>query len=433
MKKTGDFVLTEMAAGERLRCHMSCATLESHGNSDGSDLLVTSRTQVAIIGAGPAGLMLGQLLHLQGIDSVILERHSRQYVVERVRAGVLEQGTVDLMREVGVGDRLAREGLRHDGLYLAFAGARHRIDMAELTGGRAITIYGQNEVVHDLIEARLATGRPLHFDSEGVSVHDLESQTPKVRFRRDGTDQEIACDIIAGCDGFHGICRASILPSRLRLYERVYPFGWLGILAEAPPSSPELVYSLHDHGFALFSMRSPKVTRLYLQCAPDEDVSQWSDDRIWAELRTRLATDDGWRPNEGPILQKGVTGMRSFVAEPMRFGRLFLAGDAAHIVPPTGAKGLNLAMADVFRLSAALAEFYRSGQMHLVDRYSERALSRTWRAQRFSWWMTSMLHRSDSDNPFDHRRQLAELEYLVSSRAAMTSLAESYTGMPFDA
>jgi p-hydroxybenzoate 3-monooxygenase len=396
-------------------------------------LFVPSRTQVGIVGAGPAGLMLGHLLHLQGIDSVILEKRSRQYVIERVRAGVLEQGTVDLMREVGVGERLVREGLRHDGIYLAFNGVRHRIDMAELTGGRAITIYGQNEVVQDLIDARVTSGRPLHFEVEDVSVDDLESQTPSVRFKTDGAAHELACDVVAGCDGFHGICRASIPASRLRLYERVYPFGWLGILAEAAPSSDELVYSLHDDGFALFSMRSPHVTRLYLQCSPDEDVSRWTDERIWSALRTRLATDDGWRPNEGPILQKGVTGMRSFVVEPMRFGRLFLAGDAAHIVPPTGAKGLNLALADVYRLSRALAAFYQSGSEQLLDRYSERALSRTWRAQRFSWWMTSMLHRSDSDNPFDHRRQLAELEYLVSSRAAMTSLAENYTGTPFDA
>ena len=273
----------------------------------------------------------------------------------------------------------------------------------------------------------------MHFEVEDVSVHDLESSTPRVRYLKDGTAHEITCDIVAGCDGFHGICRQAIPASRLRLYERVYPFGWLGILAEAAPSSHELVYSLHANGFALFSMRSAQVTRLYLQCAPDEDLSQWSDERIWAELGTRLATDDGWRPNVGPIFQKGVTGMRSFVAEPMRFGRLFLAGDAAHIVPPTGAKGLNLAMADVYRLAGALARFYRSGSEELLDHYSARALARTWRAQRFSWWMTSMLHQSDSSNPFDHRRQLAELEYLVSSRAAMTSLAESYTGAPFEA
>jgi p-hydroxybenzoate 3-monooxygenase len=323
--------------------------------------------------------------------------------------------------------------MRHDGIYLAFDGVRHRIDMAELTGGRAITIYGQNEVVHDLIEARIASGRPLHFEAEDVTVYDLDSDTPRIRFRHSGNPHELHCDVIAGCDGFHGVCRPSFPSNRVRVYERVYPFGWLGILAEAAPSSNELVYSLHEHGFALFSMRSSHVTRLYLQCAPDEDVAGWSDDRIWSELMTRLSTVDGWKPNEGKIFQKGVTGMRSFVAEPMRFGRLFLAGDAAHIVPPTGAKGLNLAMADVYRLSHALVDLYTTGSSARLDRYSERALARTWRAQRFSWWMTSMLHRLDSDNPFDHRRQRAELEYLVSSRAAMTSLAESYTGAPFDA
>ena len=393
---------------------------------------MTSRTQVGIVGAGPAGLMLGQLLHLQGIDSVILENRSRQYVVERVRAGVLEQGTVDLMREVGVGERLAREGLRHDGIYLAFDRMRHRIDMAGLTGGRAITIYGQNEVVHDLIEARLTTGRPLHFEVEDVSVHDLESHTPRIRFQKGGTAHEITCDVIAGCDGFHGICRPTIPASRLRLYERVYPFGWLGILAEAAPSSHELVYSLHANGFALFSMRSPHVTRLYLQCAPDEDVSRWSDERIWAELGTRLATDDGWRPNEGPIFQKGVTGMRSFIAEPMQYGRLFLAGDAAHIVPPTGAKGLNVAVADVRVLARAIAEYFASGTEDLLDSYSQTCLKRVWRAERFSWWMTSMLHRFPVHDGFQQRLQRSELDYVVSSRAAAASLAENYVGLPFD-
>jgi p-hydroxybenzoate 3-monooxygenase len=396
---------------------------------------VPHRTQVAIVGAGPAGLMLGHLLHRQDIDSIILENRSRQHVIERVRAGVLEQGTVDLMTDVGVGERLAREGMRHDGLSLAFDGARHRIDMAALTGGRAITIYGQNEVVRDLIDARLATDRPVYFDVADVAIGELQSSTPSVRFRRDGATEHIACDLIAGCDGFHGICRPSIPSDRLRIYERVYPFGWLGILAEAPPSSDELVYSLHERGFALFSMRSASVTRLYLQCAPDEDLEPWTDERIWAELGARLATSDGWRPNEGPILQKGVTGMRSFVSEPMRFGRLFLAGDAAHIVPPTGAKGLNLAMADVYRLSHAIAAFYRSGDERPLDVYSERALRRTWRAQRFSWWMTSMLHKQPGEAgeaAFDHRRQIAELEYLCSSRAAMTSLAESYAGTPFE-
>jgi p-hydroxybenzoate 3-monooxygenase len=393
---------------------------------------VTSRTQVAIVGAGPAGLMLGHLLHRQGIDSVIIENRSEQHVVERVRAGVLEQGTVDLMRETGTGHRLAREGLRHDGFHIAFEGRRHHIDMAGLTGGRAITIYGQNEVVKDLIEARRATGRPLFFDASGVGVADLDSRQPAVRFTADGANHELACDFIGGCDGFHGVCRPSIPADAIRIFERVYPFGWLGILADAPPSSSELVYSLHERGFALFSMRSTSITRLYLQCGHDEDVNDWNDERIWSELRIRLTTDDGWGPNEGPILQRGVTGMRSFVAEPMRYGRLFLAGDSAHIVPPTGAKGLNLAMADVYRLSHAIAECYRSGTERLLDCYSERAVRRTWRAQRFSFWMTSMLHQDSQRNPFDYRRQIADLEYLFSSRAAMTSLAESYAGAPFE-
>jgi p-hydroxybenzoate 3-monooxygenase len=388
-------------------------------------------TQVGIIGAGPAGLLLGQLLHLQGIDSVILENRDRHYVIERVRAGVLEQGTVDLMHEIGVGDRLAREGLRHDGLYLNVRGGRHHINLAELTGGRAVTVYGQSEVVKDLIDARLASGRPLLFEATYVSVHDVTSTRPTIRYRHDSEDVELACDFIAGCDGFHGICRPAIPASVMRIYERVYPFAWLGILAQAAPSCPELVYSLHENGFALYSMRSPSVTRLYLQCALDEDLAAWSDGRIWSELKTRLSNRDGWEPNAGPILQKGVTPMRSFVADPMQYGRLFLAGDAAHIVPPTGAKGLNLAAADVWRLSRALTGFYQSGAETDLQTYSERGLRRTWWAQRFSYWMTSTLHRSDSTNPFDHRRQEAELDYLVSSRAAMTSLAENYAGIPF--
>lgn len=389
------------------------------------------RTQVGIVGAGPAGLILGQLLHLRGIDSVILENRDRDYVVERVRAGVLEQGTVDLLHEMGTGDRLAREGLRHGGLYLAFDGHRHHVDMASLTGGRAITIYGQSEVVKDLLVARTSTGRPLHFDVSNLTVHDLDSDRPSVRYRANGEDCELLCDFIAGCDGFHGVCRPSIPSAAIRSYERVYPFAWLGILAEAAPSCPELVYSLHDHGFALFSMRSPQVTRLYLQCAVDEDLSAWSDDRIWSELVLRLRTSDGWQPREGPILQKGITPMRSFVADPMHYGRLYLAGDAAHIVPPTGAKGLNLAAADVWRLASAFAEFYESGTDNGLRTYTERGLRRTWWAQRFSWWMTSTLHRPDHDDAFDHRRQLAELDYLVHSKAAMTSLAESYVGIPF--
>ena len=389
------------------------------------------RTQVGIVGAGPAGLMLGHLLHLAGIDSIIIENRSQDYVIERVRAGVLEESTVELMVKNGVGSRLQREGMFHDGIYFNVFGKRRRIDMAALTG-RRITVYGQNEVVKDLIAARCRTGKLLQFEVSGVSVHDLESEQPRIRFSKDDTDCEIRCDFIAGCDGFHGICRGSIPPSHIQIYERVYPFGWLGILANAAPSSPELVYSLHERGFALFSMRSNAVTRLYLQCAPDEDIAQWSDDRIWDELHTRLKSDDGWKPNVGPITQKGVTGMRSFVAEPMRYGRMFLAGDAAHIVPPTGAKGLNLAMADVWRLSRAFVRYYELGCQELLDCYSEGCLRRVWRAQQFSWWMTSMLHRPDSGNPFDFRRQRAELEYVTNSRAAMTSLAENYVGLPFD-
>ena len=374
--------------------------------------------------------MLGHLLHLLGIESVIVEDRGRDHVIERVRAGVLEQGTVDLMNDVGVGARLNAEGLRHEGIYLAFGGERHRIDMARLTGGRAITVYGQNEVVKDLIAARKATARPLFFEAENVQVHDLASNAPRLTFAHDGADHDLRCDFIAGCDGFRGICRPSIPADQLRTYEREYRFAWLGILAEAPPSSDELVYSLNERGFALFSMRSQSVTRLYLQCAPDEDLAAWPDDRIWRELRTRLSTSDGWAPNEGPISQKGVTLMRSFVVEPMQYGNLFLAGDAAHIVPPTGAKGLNLAMADVWRLARAMGEFYKRGSRSLLGTYSSEGLRRTWRAQRFSFWMTSMLHRLDSDNPFDYRRQLADLEYLVSSDAAMTSLAENYVGVP---
>ena len=392
----------------------------------------STRTQVGIVGAGPAGLMLGHLLHLAGIDSVIVENRSQEHVVERVRAGVLEQGTVDLMDAVGVGDRLRREGMRHEGVHIRFGGTRHRIDLAALTGGRAITVYGQNEVVKDLIAARRGTGRPLFFDASDVSVHELETSRPRMRFVHDGSAHEIECDVIAGCDGFHGVCRPSIPSSRVMMYEREYPFAWLGILADAAPASDEIMYSLSERGFALFSMRSTTVTRLYLQCAPDEDLDLWSDDRIWSELIARLRTSDGWEPNVGPIVQKGITPMRSFVLEPMRYGRLFLAGDAAHIVPPTGAKGLNLAMADVKRLADACDDFFVRHDSRRLDDYSDRGLKRTWKAQRFSWWMTSMLHKQEGDNPFDYRRQLAELDYLTSSTAAMTSLAENYVGTRFD-
>jgi p-hydroxybenzoate 3-monooxygenase len=394
--------------------------------------MIRTRTQVAIVGAGPSGLMLGHLLHLHGIDSVILEDRTREHVIERVRAGVLEQGTVDLMHASGVGGRLAREGMRHEGIFISFGGRRHRIDMAGLTGGRAITIYGQNEVVKDLISARVAADRPLYFEVSDVAPLHTHEGTQEVRFTAGGVSHGVTCDFIAGCDGFHGVCRRSIPQPQIHVYERDYPFGWLGILAQAAPSSDELVYCTHDRGFALFSMRSQTITRLYLQCAPEEDLASWPDDRIWSELQARFANEEGWRPNEGPILQKGVTGMRSFVAEPMRFGRLFLAGDAAHIVPPTGAKGLNLAMADVSRLATALAEFYSSGRETLLSEYSTRGLRRAWRAQRFSWWMTTMLHRPDEESGFDRKRRLAELEYLVSSNAAMTSLAENYVGTAFD-
>jgi p-hydroxybenzoate 3-monooxygenase len=388
------------------------------------------RTQVGIVGAGPAGLVLSHLLHLQGIDSVVLENRSRQYCEERIRAGVLEWGTVDLLVQMGVGDRLKREGLVHHGIELRFGGRGHRIDFKDLTG-QAITVYGQHEVVKDLIKARLDAKGQILFEVEDVSVHDFETTSPRIRYTKANEAHEIRCDFIAGCDGFHGICRPSVPAGALTVYERIYPFGWLGILAEAAPSSEELIYAYHDRGFALHSMRSPHITRLYLQCSPDEDLALWPDDRIWAELQTRLAGDSDWQLTEGPILQKGVTGMRSFVVEPMQYRRMFLAGDAAHIVPPTGAKGLNLAVADVRVLARALKDFYPSGSTDLLDQYSAGCLRRVWRVQRFSWWMTSMLHRHEG-NPFDERRQLAELDYVTSSRAASQSLAENYVGLPMD-
>ena len=394
-------------------------------------MALSSRTQVGIIGAGPAGLVLSHLLHLQGIDSVVIENRSRQYVEERVRAGVLEQGTVDLLTRTGVGERLKAEGLVHRGIELRFGGRGHRIDFHDLADGKAIVIYAQAEVLKDLNNARLAAGGKVFFEVEDVSVHDFTSSHPRVRYRKDGNDYELACDFIAGCDGFHGICRPSIPHGVLTEYVREYPFGWLGILAEAPPSSEELIYTYHERGFALLSMRSPQISRLYLQCAPDEDIALWSDDRIWQELHLRLAAS-GWSLTEGTILQKGVTGMRSFVVEPMQYGRLFLAGDSAHIVPPTGAKGLNLAVADVQVLARALAGFYRTDQQSLLNEYSSTCLRRVWKVQRFSWWMTSMLHRFPDENPFDQRRQLAELDYVTSSRAASKSLAENYVGLPME-
>ena len=387
------------------------------------------RTQVGIVGAGPAGLLLAHLLHLNGIDSVVIENRSRDYVIDRVRAGVLEQGTVDLLIAMGVGAGVRRNGLRHGGVHISFQGQRHRIDFAELTGGKSITVYGQNEVVRDLIDARLTTSRPLYFECDEVAVHDL-CHSPRIRFQHEGDAHEIACDFIAGCDGFHGVCRPAIPEGELTVYERTYPFGWLGILAEAAPSSEELVYTCHARGFALFSMRSCSITRLYLQVPPDESIDHWPDEAIWDEILVRMRTSDGWQPTIGRVLQKSVTPMRSFVAAPMRYGRLFLAGDAAHIVPPTGAKGLNLAASDVLVLAGAFKDYYETGAQERLESYSATCLRRVWQAQRFSWWMTSLLHRFPEESPFDAQRRLADLDYVTSSRVAMASLAEQYVGLP---
>lgn len=390
------------------------------------------RTQVAIIGAGPAGLLLAQLLHLRGIESVVLEAKSRDYIEHRVRAGVLEHQSVDILNAAGAGERMMRESLRHGGVEIHFSGERHRIDFAALVG-RTVTIYGQQEVVKDLVALRVASGLPLHFEVEEVSVHGLQSDRPQVRFRTAAGEQVLECDFVAGCDGFHGVCRPGIPAGALQELERVYPFAWLGILAEVPPASDELIYANHERGFALLSMRSPTVSRLYIQCEPDEALEGWSDDRIWSELQARLATQDGFQLATGPILQKGVTPMRSFVAEPMQYGRLFLAGDAAHIVPPTGAKGMNLAIADVHVLSDALNHFYKghgAARRGKLDAYSATCLRRIWKVQRFSWWVTTLLHRSAADNAFDRRRQIAELEYLVTSHAAALTFAENYVGLP---
>ena len=389
------------------------------------------RTQVGIVGAGPAGLLLSQWLHLQGIESIILEDRSREYCESRIRAGVLEYGTAEMLTELGVGERMRREGLIHEGIYLRFRGRDHRIHFSELTNGKSITVYSQHEVVKDLIAARLNAGGQIHFEAKALSVHDLETTQPRIRFRKDSEVQDLECDFIAGCDGFHGICRPSIPSGALKTFENVFPFAWLGILARVPPSSEELVYTNHERGFALLSLRSPEISRLYLQCDPDEDISEWSDDRIWNELQMRLTTGDGWKLEQGPILQKGITAMRSFLVEPMQFGRMFLLGDAAHIVPPTGAKGLNLAAADVRVLAAALDAYYKLGRVDFLNSYSEMCLRRVWKVQRFSWWMTSMFHRSGAGEFFD-RVHLAELDYVTSSRAAATTLAENYVGLPFD-
>ncbi len=390
----------------------------------------TIRTQVGIIGAGPAGLTLAHLLHLQGIESVVLESHTREYVENRVRAGVLEQGTVEILRESGVGARMDREGLQHDGVELRFNGAGHRIDFKELTG-KSITIYAQQEVIKDLIAARLGYGAPICFEAEALRIADVHAQ-PRIFYRQDGVEHVVSCDFIAGCDGFHGICRPAIPADSLQVQERQYPFAWLGILARVPPASNELIYTYHERGFALMSMRSPEVSRLYLQCAPEEDIQNWPDDRIWEELRTRMATREGFALRDGPIFQKSITPMRGFVVEPMQHGKLFLLGDAAHIVPPAGAKGLNLAVADVRVMTRGLVDIYKRGKRDALADYSERCLKRVWKVQRFSAWMTAMLHRFENEDAFSHNLHLAELDYVTTSRAASTALAENYVGLPFD-
>jgi p-hydroxybenzoate 3-monooxygenase len=380
------------------------------------------RTQVGIVGAGPAGLLLAHLLHRRGIESVVLEDRSREYVEHRVRAGVLEQGSVDLLVDAGAGERLQRQGLVHHGIWLRFDGENHRIPLTELSGGRSITVYGQQEVVKDLIAARLDAGMPLLFEAEAIGV-DPDAGT--IRYRHAGEERELECDVIAGCDGFHGVCRDAI-EGVVTPFTREYPFAWLGVLAEVAPASDELIYAWNERGFALHSMRTPDISRLYLQCRPDEDLAGWPDDRIWSELQLRLGLDESFR---GPILEHGVTPMRSFVVEPMQSGRLFLAGDAAHIVPPTGAKGMNLAIADVAVLARALVSHLREGDATELKAYTETCLRRVWRAEHFSWWMTSMLHVGDHADDFDKRLQLSQLRYVTSSRAAATSLAENYVGL----
>jgi p-hydroxybenzoate 3-monooxygenase len=379
------------------------------------------RTQVGIVGAGPAGLLLAHLLHREGIESVVLEDRSREYVEHRVRAGVLEQGTVDTLVRSGVGERLQREGLVHHGIWLRFDGENHRIPLTELSGGRSITVYGQQEVVKDLIRARLDAGLPMLFEAEVVRV---DPTAGTIRYRHDGGEQRLECEVVAGCDGFHGVCRDAVATVTFA-FTRDYPFAWLGVLAEVPPASDELIYAWNERGFALHSMRTPEVSRLYVQCRPDDDLANWPDERIWEELQLRL----GLPGFEGPILERGITPMRSSVVEPMQHGRLYLAGDAAHIVPPTGAKGMNLAIADVRALAEALVRWYGSGDASLLDAYSATCLRRVWRAEHFSWWMTSMLHSAEDADAFDQRLQLSQLRYVTSSRAAATSLAENYVGL----
>ncbi|MFN4311102.1 MAG: 4-hydroxybenzoate 3-monooxygenase [Ferrovibrio sp.] len=388
------------------------------------------RTQVAIIGAGPSGLLLGQLLAKHGIDNVILERQTGEYVLGRIRAGVIEKGAADLLDEAGCGARMHREGLIHDGIEISFGGARHRINFKNLIG-KSVIVYGQTEITRDLMDGRAAIGAQTIYEAEDVSLHDIGTDRPKVRYSKDGQTHEIECDFIAGCDGFHGVSRKSIPAEVLKTFERVYPFGWLGILVDKPPVSDELIYANHERGFALCSMRSPTRSRLYIQCRLDDKVEDWSDEAFYEELKRRLDDEAIKRLQPGPSIEKSIAPLRSFVAEPMRHGRLFLAGDAAHIVPPTGAKGLNLAASDVYYLWQALVEYYKRQSPAGINAYSARALSRVWKAERFSWWMTSQLHRFPESSGFDQKIQRSELEYLVSSQAAMTALAENYVGLPY--
>jgi p-hydroxybenzoate 3-monooxygenase len=393
---------------------------------------MAAKTQVGIVGAGPAGLILSHLLRLAGIESVVLELRSRSYIEERVRAGVLEQGTVELLNEAGLGARMRREGLAHRGIYLRFGGVSHQIDFERLAG-RTVTVYGQQEVVKDLVAAALAAGQKIEFEIRDTALTGLSGDRPVIRYTdRNGAAQELQCDFVAGCDGFHGICRTSIPAGVLKSFEREYPFAWLGILAHSPPVADELIYSNHDRGFALYSLRSPELIRLYLQCRPDEKLAEWPDERVWDELDQRLEGRDKPQLVRGEIIQKGVTPMRSFVTEPMQYGRLFLAGDSAHIVPPTGAKGMNLAAADARALSMALIAFYGSGSEQRLQGFSQLCLRRVWKAQRFSWWMTSMLHRFADHSEFERRVQLSELDYVTSSHAASAALAENYVGLPFE-
>ena len=389
------------------------------------------RTKVAIIGAGPAGMLLGQLLHSYGIDNVILERKDRDYVLARIRAGVLEQGTVGLLENLGITERLHHEGLIHDGIELLFGGKRHRIDLKQASGGKVVTVYGQTEVTRDLMDAREKVGLKTVYDADNVRLHDFESDKPRVRYEKDGVTYELLCDFIAGCDGFHGASRQAIPASAVHTYERIYPFGWLGLLSDTPPVSPELIYTNHARGFALCSMRSPTRSRYYVQCSLDEKVENWTDDMFWDELRRRLDPEAAESLITGPSLEKSIAPLRSFVAEPMRFGKLFLAGDAAHIVPPTGAKGLNLAASDVHYLSMALREYYDEKSSAGLDNYSVTALKRVWKAVRFSWWMTSMMHRFPDTDGFGTKLQQAELDYVVHSDVARASLAENYVGLPY--